>query len=476
MPYSNFVAVFKSTDLNAPPLFGAIGSAINVFNACLVDGFGYTGLAIASITRSGTTATATVTAAIGLRIRDQAFVTVSGCTGTGAAQYNIGALWTRASATTYTYTMLSDPGASASGTPVASLALPVTSATETGTNYAVVLAQADSSLVVGHYITFAGGSPAGFNVSMRVSAVASPTSITCVGPGGLGAITGTVTYQRSPLQWTRPFAAGTNSQSYRSADTSSNQFYFQVVDNNVPAGGNINAQIYGAEVLTADNVANNGGGTGSGQFPAFNATAALNGVPFRKSTTADSTNARAWTLMGDGKTFYISVVEASRTPWAGFGHLIPYKAGDGFNTFVAGDGIVYNTANAATSCLFTSPPAALFAAGTSGYGYIARGFAQIGAPITTVLTAPGSKALTFPQPMDSGVVFTPLIAADSAAASGPRGRMPGLYSHCHTVDPFVQYDEITGVTGLSGVTLMCVTNGINNSTSIFFVDKFGPWT
>lgn len=466
---TNFVAMFKSTDLNMPPLFGAAGSLLNVLNACLVDGPGYTGIAIVSITRAGTVATVTVSAANGLRIKDQAFVTVSGVTGADGTLYNIGALWTRASATTYTYNMLGTPTGSAAGTPVASLALSVTSATESSTNYSVTLAQADTSLFVGAYVTFSGGSPGGFNIAMKINTVTDSTHIICTGPGGLGTITGTITYQRSPLQWTRPFTAGTNAQTYRSADASSDKFYLQVIDNAATAGAGKEAQIYGAEVMSADQTVT------SGQFPTT--VQAASGCPVRKSSTADSTTARAWVLFGDDRTFYLVATtgDANTSKQMGFGHFISYKAGDAFKTFIFGDGSAFNTANNAT--LFGLGSGTTMFANASGVnGYIARTFAQTGTSIVTVLTTPGGQTVTYPDPIASGLIVVPGFLSDTAGASGPRGRVPGCFFHCHSASPFTTYDESTGVTGLSGVTLVAIGAGSGNTNGQMLVDKFGPWT
>lgn len=478
---ANFVQLYKSTDLNAPPLFGAAGSLIDVLNAVLVDGYGYTGLAITSITRSGTTATATVSAAVGLRIKDQAYVTVSGCTGTGAAQYNIGALWTRASATTYTYTMLSDPGASASGTPVASLALAVTSLTESGTNYTAVLTQSDSTLAVGQYITFAGASPGGANIAMKINTVTSPTQVVCTGPGSLGAISGTITYQKSSLAWAKPFAGGTNAQAYRSADTGSNRFYLQVVDT-----GTSTSNIYGAEVMTADQAVT------SGQFPT---TAQLaTGLFVRKSTTADSTNARAWTIIGDDKTFYFICNSADANLWHsfGFGYFIPFKPGDGFNTFIAGNMIT--GASPATAYPGLGSIAGIGST-IGGIGlYVPRLYTQTGAAISSQLQGYGGlltgttmgtigansgagAGITYPNPSDSGLYASQLLIFDATGSA--RGRMPGYYQPLQIL-PLNNYDVVTGITGLSGVTLTTLSIGGGYSVSYVvgqcFVDTFGPWT
>jgi len=63
---ANFVQFYKSTDMNMPPLTGQAGSLITVLNQILVDG-NFSGVSVTGITRSGTTATATVSATDGDR-------------------------------------------------------------------------------------------------------------------------------------------------------------------------------------------------------------------------------------------------------------------------------------------------------------------------------------------------------------------------------------------------------------------------
>lgn len=86
-------------------VLGAIGS--------LSPAMGTTGLAITSITRVTTVATCTTTAAHGLVTG--CVVTVSGAT---EPEYNVTAEIIVTGASTFTYNMVSDPGGSATGTPV----------------------------------------------------------------------------------------------------------------------------------------------------------------------------------------------------------------------------------------------------------------------------------------------------------------------------------------------------------------------
>ena len=397
---TNFVQVYKSTDVNAPTLTGQVGSLITVLNKCLVDG--YTTGTVTSITRGGAgnlTATVTLNSADGTLVTGN-YVVISGCTGTGNAQFNGTFQITVTSTTTFTYTMASDPGANASGSPV---------------------------------------------------------------------------YAKAPLGWARPFSAGTNAQTYRSADTSSNRFYLQVVDNAVTTGGAKEANVYGAEVMSADQTVT------SGRFPT--SAQLTNGLGLRKSTTADST-ARAWTLLGDDRTFYFVPNSGDNAGTCnqgfGFGYFIPFRPGDSYNTFIAGNGAFSNASNPS----ITNGLGSIYLPNTT-YGinfFIPRLYNQIGTAVageiigmtsTSPYTVGALNLVLYPNAPDQGLYVQSILVSDGAQQF--RGRIPGLYGPlCN--NPFNLYDEVTGVTGLSGVTLVCVPVSSAGTAGQFLVDKFGPWT
>jgi hypothetical protein len=396
---TNFVQMYKSTDTGAPVLTGQVGSLITLLNKCLVDG--YTAVAVTSITRSGSTATAT-------------------------------------------------------------------------------LASSDSTLFTGAYIAMAGATQTEYNGTFQITVV-DPTHFTFTVSGTPATpATGSPTYAKAGLGWAKPFAAGTNAQTYRSADGASDRFYLQVVDNGATAGGAREAQVYGAEVMSADQTVT------SGRFPT--AAQAASGLCCRKSTTADAT-ARAWTLIGDDRTFYFitsTADAAGPNPGFAFGHFISFKAGDAFKTFILGTP-VFNVSNTASGWAATT-----VAGGAATNIWLARSYTQTGTAInvvmsplvgsstsTTVLGVSSSGSgvgavLTYPNPADSGLYVVPVLVTDSSFAA-LRGRLPGFYAPLHAA-PFTLYDESTGINGLSGVTLAAVllTSNANQGQGLF--DKFGPWT
>ena len=486
---ANFVQLYKSTDQNALPLFGAAGSLIALLNAYLVNGLP-SGISVTSITKSGTTATVTVSSANGLYFQTGQWVTISGATGGDGSDYNGTFKITSTGATTFTYTMGGTPGANAAGTLLASLLQPITSITRGGAGNltaTVTLTNPDTSLQTGQYVTISGCTSTGasqYNITAKITVISTTSFSYTVGSDPGANASGSPVYTRAPLGWTLPYSAGTNSQTYRSADSSSNQFYLQVIDNAATAGAGKEAQIYGAEVMSADQTVT------SGRFPT--SVQFASGLCWRKSTTADSTTARAWTLIGDDRTFYLVMVTGDAVSagyhGGGFGYFIPFKSGDAYNTFIAG-GVVFNN-SASTSVLSglmnNCGPGAIQTVGFflprlyTQTGTAVNG--QMGAPFNANLAGFGSaqvnaqNVLAYPNPDDSGLYMFQPCVIDSANAL--RGRVPGVFAHMHNVVPvFQNYDQITGVTGLSGVTLTnLVTCGYSASVGQMLFDTFGPWT
>jgi hypothetical protein len=528
---TNFVQKFQSTDLNAPTNSGQAGALLAVLNACLVDGFNYSGIAITSITRSGTTATVTLTTASDMfKLQTGGYYTVSGCTGGDASLYNGTFAITIASTTTFTYTMGGTPTGSAAGTPVLATALPITSITRSGNVALVNTTVANSSMVTGDYFTIAGAAQTDYNITAAVKVAAAWAISTTYalgdlvtndsgklyvcrtagisagsgGPTGTSTAitdgtatwdyvaatgnttkyftyvvantpttpaTGTITHYKAGLQWTRPFAAGTNQQSYRSADTGSNQFYLQVNDDAATAGGAKEAAVYGAEVLTANNTANNGGGANTGRFP----TAALftSGLQWPKSDTASSA-ARTWTLRGDDRTFYYfpnqsAAANGANRNFSGFGHYISFKPGDGFNTFIGG-GSSFNTSNASAP-----QPSSSFTTTTGIYG--PRTYLQTGTAVNLGLNTPILALTGAVNVVDLGLWLAPIFVTEGSGSTGVRGRLPGMYyPWTNSASNFTDGDTWTNITNLTGATIEVIAAGSGGSNVLYLQDRFGPWT
>lgn len=103
------IKVYRSQDLGAPVLSGQLGQFITFLDAILVNG--YNSVSVSSLTRSGSTATATCAAPHGLSTGDVVLVA-----GAGQADYNVEAVVTVVSGTVFTYDVANSPTSPATGT------------------------------------------------------------------------------------------------------------------------------------------------------------------------------------------------------------------------------------------------------------------------------------------------------------------------------------------------------------------------
>jgi hypothetical protein len=485
MPY--YVQVYKSTDLNGPPISGQTGTAIVVLNACLVDGYGWTGMSITGITRSSQTATATVSAANGLKLKTGMILTVAGA---NESEYNGTFTITVASTTTFTYTVTGTPATPATGTITCDNFLRISSITRGGVGNltaTVTTLNNNLTLVTGNWLTISGCTSTGaaqYNGTFQIT-VTGPTTFTYqMTADPTASASGSPVYTKAGLQWTRPFSAGTNAQTYKSAATlgalgeAYTPYPLQVVDNGVVTA--YQCEVYSAEAMSADQTVL------SAMFPTL-AQRAANGL-LKKTVAANSTQ-REWTLWGDEKTFTLGTVTGDfavtlHDGCLSFGYFIPFRSGDQYNTFIA-----FNSGNATNkysgafgvNWLASSPttptssfyiPRAYYQYGTSTIGWLTVPYATTGA--IAVIGSTATQWLTFPSPVDNACYVTPVFISD--AAGNLRGRMPGFYCLLHPAASFTHFDTVTNISGLSGVTLMAVSVVTISVTGTALVDMFGPWT
>lgn len=169
------IKVYRSTDLGAPTLAGQIGQLITFLDAILVNG--YNSVSVSSLTRSGTTATATCAAPHGLATGDTVLVA-----GAGQADYNVEAVVTVVSGTVFTYDVANSPTTPATGTITAKRAPLGYTKAFTGSNKAAYRANDTSGLR--HYLRVQDdGGSAGGNREARLVAYETMTDVdTGTGP------------------------------------------------------------------------------------------------------------------------------------------------------------------------------------------------------------------------------------------------------------------------------------------------------
>jgi hypothetical protein len=363
----------------------------------------------------------------------------------------------------------------------------VTSITESGTTYTVTIAVSNSTLNTGNYVTIAGctGGFTALNGTWQIT-VTSNTTFTFVGPGSLGTpATGTITYCKAGLGWSRPSLGGTNPGTnvmvFQPASVTgrTNQFYYRMDDNSP------NATPAAREACVRGYVSMSDLSTGTEPFPTV-AQHAAPGPVFRKSTSADAT-ARPWYVIGDGATVYI-VMNSDNSTTAGrfllgFGGFISDVTADAYNSFVGGA----ITSNSGTPSSGNGGMAGVVGLSNStifNTMWVPRTYTQLGTSVAACCIQPWNMqvngmgqvtSMPFPYPMavDGGLYVGPIICAHAGLAI--RGKMPGMYSHMHQTAPGNEGDQITTVTGLSGVTLRMV-NTVNASVQCWtYFDEFGPW-
>jgi len=478
---SYYVQVYKGSDLNSPGLSGLAGSLVNLLNCCLVDGYGWSGMSITGITRSGSTATATVSTADGLKLATGMLVTVAGAVQT---DYNGTFQITLATSTTFTYTVANSPTTPATGTITCDNFLRITSITAGGAGNltaTVTATDVNRTLVTGNWLTISGCTGTGaaqYNGTFQITVVGSSVFTYQMTADPTASASGSPVYCKAGLQWTRPFAAGTNSQVYRSQDTDSNMFYFQIIDNAATAGGAKEAQIYGAEIMEADQIVS------SGRFPTT--TQAASGLCLRKSTTASSVQ-RDWTLWGDAKTFTFAPITGDSTIFAwgcSFGHFISFKVGDLYNTHIAGS-LIFNYSAGSLQHQGCFEMGWLVNITVTGAFYIARAGTQQGTAITSGLSGEATAAacavigaatntmLSYPHLPDNAMYYAPLFIQDGIGIL--RGRMPGVYQNLSGSAGGNQYDRVVNIVGLPGTTITLVACLTITTGGYINVDTYGPW-
>jgi hypothetical protein len=424
--------IYRSTDLNAPVLFGGGGSLISLLDAILVNGYGSV-FAGGAITSDGT------------NVADGDTVTVGSITYTfrttlaGQPAYAVGI------------------GGGASGS-LQALQLAINQNGTVGSNYSTgTLANPDvySPTVTSTVLTLTArkGGSAGNSVALaRTSAGTPHLSVSgATMTGGSGSDT------KAGAGWTKPY--GTNPQAvYR--QPAGCRFYLQVDDSGPGAGGAREARSFGFEAMTAYNV-------GSGQFPTVAQIAA--GCVIRKSSTLDNV-ARPWIAFADDRTFYLFTLSgdtALNYHGFSFGDFHSLLPGDAYKCLIM-SGTTESSGSVTASQFGQIVPCQL---GNFPGHYLPRNYSGFGGSTNFLkagdysLTA-GSNYLVgvvgFPN-SDGGLYLAPLRIADGsspgASVAGTaylRGRLRGMFQICHPFTAFADGDVISGTGGYSGRTFQVV--------------------
>lgn len=342
------------------------------------------------------------------------------------------------------------------------------------------------NFVVGQYITVAGANETAYNGTYQVTAATTTTVQYAITGTPASPATGTITAQVAPLGWSKPFSDASNHAAYRQA--AGNQLYMRIDDN-----GPVTTGSYGLSYLTAIAYLLE-------TMTDINTWTPATGYAqcyIRKAQNLTAT-ARPWIIIGDGSRFYLFTSWSESFPDTYspyfFGDILSYKAGDMWQTLLAGhyalDSDNYNPNNYNLfSALYNLANTA------TGKGMsLARSSSQIGGNISALLVnggvcgmaiyAPfGVGGLAFPNTSDNGLFFQPVFVQERTNPPNIRGAMPGLWTPFQspvTIAGYLTFSVLISGVMRSMLVVRCSQpyDGTSPSVSPYSnmaIDLTGPW-
>jgi hypothetical protein len=324
------------------------------------------------------------------------------------------------------------------------------------------------------------GGPTGYatmNGEQKVTAKPSATQVQWATTLPDGTYTGTVTMKMAPAGWLKPFS-GTNLAAYKSGAPESTGCLLRVDDTNAQY-----ARVVGYESMSDIN-------TGVGAFPT---STQMSGGGYWPKAMASNTTAVPWSIVCDGRIFYLNVLPgvASVANYLGgsirgFGDVVPYKPGGDAYACVLNYSVnnsvqnMYDGSWAACSEFLTAMPRAYTGLGScvlhSVYPYIGAGAGLHYSGISNIICP-------FPSVIDGSLILTNKYVQQSGGS--PRGLMPGILNCPQSLvwNTFKHNDRVPGSGAYAGKTLLAastVTSNTFTSTdasnigAVFF-DITGPW-
>lgn len=317
---------------------------------------------------------------------------------------------------------------------------------------------------VGSVITIAGATPSGLNGTWRIASVPNSTHFTFATSGiSDQTATGTITAVRTPLGFSKVYS-GTNKAAYRAGDIMSSRLYLRVADDGT--GTATYARIRGYESMSDVD-------TGTGPFPT---DAQISGGLYWGKSSAASSTARAWRLIGDSQGFYLLVNQDVSGAWisAAWVDIPSEKAGDAYRALIIGG----------TSTTVSNQGYLQTINSTTGH-YFARSYVQTGTSISAfklshhiAVNGIGYYGIAYPAPMGGQFYCAPIDVWEGtayAAATALRGPLPGIYAPLHPSSQLTDGSFQTDVIGLDGRTLLVQILKSGGSNYAAAIDLTGPW-
>lgn len=327
-------------------------------------------------------------------------------------------------------------------------------------------------------VLIAGATPSELNGRKRVLATSTTTFAFDATGVADGTATGTISARYAPAGWGKAFS-GTNLAAYRSQDITGTRLYLRVNDT-----GTLDARVIGYESMTDID-------TGVNLFPT---AAQLSGGFFWPKATDTSATARAWTVIGDSKTFYFwanthttSASHGVNGLTYGFGDILSYRPADAFGCFIAGArASVGNSATAQATGIHRSNAIPV---ATNDCAYLARSYLNVGGSIqagrraqflATPDTSSGASLVAYPNGADNALLLSPILVFDDNTQL--RGQFPGVYFVPQNLGTttFAWLQKIDGQGPLTGRKLLAIKGDAASSTTAtnvtLFFDITGPWS
>ncbi len=328
-----------------------------------------------------------------------------------------------------------------------------------------------------HVVLISGATPAALNGEQRITAVTQTTFSFAVSGVPDGSASGTIAAKIAPLGFEKPFS-GTNLAVYRSGDMLSTRMLLRVDDTDAR-----NARVVGYETMTDIN-------TGTGPFPA---STQISGGGYWPKANSTSTTARAWTIIGDGRAFYLHVNTRDNPATRGitgtvlgFGDFLSLRSGDTYGAFLACFDGEYSGDDSYVRGLHTGTTDL-----NKNWVSVPRSYTMIGGAIVCYNrpesyaqdhnsgSPPGESIISnYPNAANNGMILSKKVLIEIATKT-LRGYFPGIYHAPQNLhQAFNWRDKIDGQGPLLGRKLMAVKTGApayNVSQGCVFFDITGPW-
>jgi hypothetical protein len=315
-------------------------------------------------------------------------------------------------------------------------------------------------------ILITGASPSGLNGEQRVLAT-TPTTVTFATGLSDQTATGSISCKYAPAGWEQPFS-GTNLAVYRSTDISSTRLPISVNDT-----ATMTCSVQGFESMSSVSV-------GTNPFPAAAGLWLKSGVA--------SIATRPWTLVADGKTFWLYAHTAATGAGLagvtyGFGDFASIKSGDMYGCALLSSPTSIPTQTTAT----TSALAHSSASNTATFAIARNYLGQVGpasgikrAESYTVADAysGASSGIVYPNPVDGSVLLRRIMVMESGPAL--RGVFRGPLFIGQSTGGFPDWlSRVPGEGDYSGRKMLAIPGAepalTTRSPYVTLFDITGPW-